>query len=413
MRRRWPRARWSGPKIASISGRSSAASRCSVPRIAHVRTSPGADVPRGTSARSSRPARGRRAARRGGPGPGCRRRPDRVDRGRRSRGPRAAGRGGGGGGSRRPSGRPLRLACGLSAASRLRARRQPARDDLGDAVAGHRDAVQAVGRLHRALLVRDDDELRAVGEAAQEREEAVDVEVVERGLDLVEDVERARPGEEDGEQERERGQRLLAAGQQRQALGRLAGGRDLDLDAGVGPPRPAPRPRRRARRPRPRASSSFSPPPSTGRGPVSSRTSRSRPRPPGKSCSATSSKLLARRPRRSPRTPRGCGGRCRGSGPRARASRSRGPRAGVSSSSTCATASSYSRLASGLTGPSCSRRRRRRSIRASRSARVASRRAAPRRARPRGRAWSASRPQLAVARRRRGRAPAGRAPRRA
>ena len=67
--------------------------------------------------------------------------------------------------------------------------------------------------------------------AAQEREEAVDVEVVERGLDLVEDVERARPGEEHGEQERERGQRLLAAGEQREALGRLARGRDLDLDA--------------------------------------------------------------------------------------------------------------------------------------------------------------------------------------
>ena len=88
-----------------------------------------------------------------------------------------------------------------------------------------------VGGLHRALLVGDDDELRAVGEPAQDLQEAVDVEVVERGLDLVEDVERARPGEEDGEQERERGHRLLAAGEQRQALGRLARGRDLDLDA--------------------------------------------------------------------------------------------------------------------------------------------------------------------------------------
>ena len=57
---------------------------------------------------------------------------------------------------------------------------------------------------------------------AQDLQETVDVEVVERGLDLVEDVERARPGEEDGEQERERGHRLLAAGEQRQALGRLA-----------------------------------------------------------------------------------------------------------------------------------------------------------------------------------------------
>src|SRR5215207_1932436 len=110
-------------------------------------------------------------------------------------------------------------------------RRQAARDHLRDAVAGHRDAVEAVGGLHRALLVRDDDELRAVGEAAQQRQEAVDVEVVERRLDLVENVERARPGEEDREQEGERGHRLLAARQQRQPLRRLARGRDLDLDA--------------------------------------------------------------------------------------------------------------------------------------------------------------------------------------
>src|SRR5215210_5383873 len=78
--------------------------------------------------------------------------------------------------------------------------REPARDDLRDAVARHAHAVEAVGRVHRALLVRDDDELRAVAVAADELEEAVDVGVVERGFDLVEDVERARPREEDGEQ---------------------------------------------------------------------------------------------------------------------------------------------------------------------------------------------------------------------
>src|SRR5690349_2519284 len=62
--------------------------------------------------------------------------------------------------------------------------RELAADDLRDAVAAHRDAVEAVGGLHRALLVRDDDELRTLGVLAQEREEAVDVEVVERGFDL-------------------------------------------------------------------------------------------------------------------------------------------------------------------------------------------------------------------------------------
>ena len=78
-----------------------------------------------------------------------------------------------------------------------------------------------------------DDELGAVGVPAQEVEEAGDVEVVERGLDLVEDVEGARPGEKDREQEGDRGHRLLAAGEQREPLHGLAGGRDLDLDAEV------------------------------------------------------------------------------------------------------------------------------------------------------------------------------------
>src|SRR5207253_10209910 len=59
--------------------------------------------------------------------------------------------------------------------------------------------------------------------------EAIEVEVVERRLDLVEDVEGTRAREEHREQERERGQRLLAAGEQGQAFGRLAGRRDLDL----------------------------------------------------------------------------------------------------------------------------------------------------------------------------------------
>src|SRR5205085_4459176 len=74
-------------------------------------------------------------------------------------------------------------------------------------------------------------ELGAVGVGAQELEEATDVEVVERRLDLVEDVERAWPRKEDSEQERDRGHRLLAAAEQGQALHRLARGRDLDLDA--------------------------------------------------------------------------------------------------------------------------------------------------------------------------------------
>ena len=76
-----------------------------------------------------------------------------------------------------------------------------------------------------------DDELRAVGVAAEERDEAADVRVVERGLDLVEQVERARPREEEREEERDRAERLLAAGEQREPGDALPGRPQLDLDA--------------------------------------------------------------------------------------------------------------------------------------------------------------------------------------
>jgi hypothetical protein len=86
----------------------------------------------------------------------------------------------------------------------------------------HRDAVQAVGRFHRALLVAHDDELRLLAELVHELEESVQVDVVERGLDLVHHVERRRATTEHGEQERERGQRTFATGQQRQLADVLA-----------------------------------------------------------------------------------------------------------------------------------------------------------------------------------------------
>src|SRR4029077_5225264 len=83
----------------------------------------------------------------------------------------------------------------------------------------------------RALLVRDDDELRPIGELPQERAEAADVRVVESGLDLVQQVERTRPSKEQREQERDRPERLLAAGEQREARDALACGRELHFDA--------------------------------------------------------------------------------------------------------------------------------------------------------------------------------------
>src|SRR5581483_7529934 len=50
-----------------------------------------------------------------------------------------------------------------------------------------RPAVEAVGRLHRPLLVADDQELRLVAELVDEVDEPAEVDVVERRLDLVED----------------------------------------------------------------------------------------------------------------------------------------------------------------------------------------------------------------------------------
>ena len=111
--------------------------------------------------------------------------------------------------------------------------REPPGDDLRDAVGAHRHAVEDIRGLHRPLLVRDDDELRAIGVAAQELDEAGDVRVVERGLDLVEEVEGARPREEEREEERDRAECLLAAGEERQPRDALPGRPQLDLDAGL------------------------------------------------------------------------------------------------------------------------------------------------------------------------------------
>ena len=53
--------------------------------------------------------------------------------------------------------------------------------------------------------------------------EPLDIGIVERRVDLVEHADRRGIGEEHGEDERERGERLLAARQQRQHLRALAG----------------------------------------------------------------------------------------------------------------------------------------------------------------------------------------------
>src|SRR5947209_7736137 len=81
--------------------------------------------------------------------------------------------------------------------------------------------------------MRDDDELGPVGVAAQQLDEAADVRVVERRLDLVQEIERARPREEEREQERDCAEGLLAARQQREPLHLLADRAEMDLDAGL------------------------------------------------------------------------------------------------------------------------------------------------------------------------------------
>src|SRR5207247_3378885 len=73
----------------------------------------------------------------------------------------------------------------------------------------------------------------ALGELSQELDEAPDVRVVERGLDLVQKVEGARAREEEREEERDRPERLLAAREKREARDALARRLQLDLDPGL------------------------------------------------------------------------------------------------------------------------------------------------------------------------------------
>src|SRR5437773_5593352 len=148
--------------------------------------------------------------------------------------------------SRKREKRPLRSASGSgcafsspSSSAQLRGNRdgllagQAPGNDLRDPVGAHGHPVQDIRGLHRPLLVRDDDELRAIGVAAQQLDEAADVRVVERRLDLVEQIERARPREEEREEEGDRAEGLFAAGEEREPLHTLPGGTQLDLDAGL------------------------------------------------------------------------------------------------------------------------------------------------------------------------------------
>src|SRR5438094_903423 len=97
----------------------------------------------------------------------------------------------------------------------------------------HRHAVEAIGDFHRLAVVRDDDELRVLLHAAEHLDEAADVGIVERRIDLVEEAEGARLVLEHAEHQRDGGQRLLAAREQLDALQPLAGWLRDDLDAAL------------------------------------------------------------------------------------------------------------------------------------------------------------------------------------
>ena len=80
----------------------------------------------------------------------------------------------------------------------------------------------------------DDQEarLRGLGDLLDQAAEAVDIGVVQRRVDLVQHADRRRVGEEDGEDQRQSGQRLLAAREQRQGLQLLARRAGIDLEPG-------------------------------------------------------------------------------------------------------------------------------------------------------------------------------------
>src|SRR5450759_964080 len=110
---------------------------------------------------------------------------------------------------------------------------EPDADELRHSRLFLRDAGEGLRGLHRPLIVRDEDELRLLGQLHEERREAVDVRLVERGVDFVEDAERRRLVLEDRDEERDGRERLLAAREEADRLVPLARGLRHDLETRV------------------------------------------------------------------------------------------------------------------------------------------------------------------------------------
>src|SRR5712692_6394909 len=83
--------------------------------------------------------------------------------------------------------------------------------DLRDPFFFHRDAVEGARGFHRSLVMRNHDELGVAGKLLQNTRITVDIGIIERSVDLVENAERAGFHEINGEQKRDRRQRLFAA----------------------------------------------------------------------------------------------------------------------------------------------------------------------------------------------------------
>src|SRR5215510_9721777 len=81
--------------------------------------------------------------------------------------------------------------------------------------------------------MRDHDELRLIAHFADQIVKPSYVGLIERRIDLIEDAERAGLIMEDANQKRQRGQRLLAAGEQQYILQLLAGRRRDNVDAAL------------------------------------------------------------------------------------------------------------------------------------------------------------------------------------
>ncbi|KXK05425.1 MAG: hypothetical protein UZ17_ACD001000615 [Acidobacteria bacterium OLB17] len=106
------------------------------------------------------------------------------------------------------------------------------RHDLRNARFLHRNTVESTCGLHRAFVVRNDDELRLFGHIRDLAYEPADIRLIKRRIDLVKQAERRRPVFEDRHYERDRGHRLFAARKQQDILQAFARRLCDDLDAG-------------------------------------------------------------------------------------------------------------------------------------------------------------------------------------